>query len=239
MDLDDSDAAPTFQANTTYTAVPPTASPPFGFVISGCPVRTDFTQVDVNKFTCRLSCPGDIPAPLSVASEVALFLLQPLPANHGVLCYWQLQSNSTNAQQATEFELLGALTADQPSRIFYTGWGEHEQVVAAGSAPLTLTIGLSLESTDNITNLQQHSQNHNHTTATTTVNNNGNNKQVARMHVAQKIATDLFQFMQSFDTGTAGAGNMVVPTNIFDRWMKRFENRLARNPNFFLKSSQE
>jgi hypothetical protein len=42
--------------------------------------------------------------------------------------------------------------------------------------------------------------------------------------------------MQSFDTGAAGASQMVVPNNIFDRWFRRFENRFQRDPNFFLKS---
>jgi hypothetical protein len=55
--------------------------------------------------------------------------------------------------------------------------------------------------------------------------------------VAQKIATDLFHFMQSFDTG-AVAGQMVVPNNIFDRWMQRFEARFKRDPNFFMKTQE-
>jgi len=220
MDLDStfSDTAPpTFQQSYTSSVLPPVASSPFGLVISECPVRTDFTQVDVNKFTCTLSCPGDIPIPLSAVSEVALFLLQPLPAQTGLLIYWQLSSGG----QTTEFELLGSLTAQQPSRIFYTGWGEHEQIVAASNAPLTLTMDLSLEPSSSVQNLTPNSKHH------------------TRLHVAQKIATDLFQFMQSFDTGTSGPGQMVVPNNIFDRWMKRFENRLKRNPNFFLKSQNE
>lgn len=55
-------------------------------------------------------------------------------------------------------------------------------------------------------------------------------------HVAKKIATDLFNFMQSFDTGSAGAGNMIVPKNIFERWLARFEAKAKVDPNFFMKS---
>ncbi len=82
-----------------------------------------------------------------------------------------------------------------------------------------VTFGVSLESLDNIQNL------------------NIKSDQEQRLFVAQRIATDLFQFMQSFDTGGQSQGRMVVPNNIFDRWMKRFEARFRRDPNFFLKSN--
>jgi hypothetical protein len=58
----------------------------------------------------------------------------------------------------------------------------------------------------------------------------------SRLFAAQKIATDLFHYMQSFDTGTGGSGQLVVPNNVFDRWMKRFEARFRRDPNFFMKN---
>jgi Protein of unknown function (DUF775) len=59
-----------------------------------------------------------------------------------------------------------------------------------------------------------------------------------RPMVAHKIAEDLYNFMMSFDTGGAtGNQTMVVPANIFDRWWKRFEAKVKRDPNFFLKDS--
>ena len=58
--------------------------------------------------------------------------------------------------------------------------------------------------------------------------------------VAQKIAKDLYNFMLSFDTGGArGSQAMTVPANIFDRWWKRFEAKLNRDPNFFLKNNND
>jgi hypothetical protein len=64
-----------------------------------------------------------------------------------------------------------------------------------------------------------------------------------KKNVAKKIATDLFNFLQSFgDTGTGGNvknGWMMVPVNVFDRWFKRFEGKIERDPNFFMKSSVE
>jgi hypothetical protein len=207
----------------------PAGAPPFGVVFSGCPIRTDFAQVDANKYACRLQCPGDLPLPLASIAEIALFLLQPLPPDQGVLCYWQL---TAAGGEQTGFELLGALTSSQPSQIFYTGWGEHEQMLSASAtttttAPIVLTIGLSLEPVQNIDNVNTN----NNATAQLRHQN--------RMQVAQKIASDLFNYLQSWDTGTAGPGNMVVPNNIFDRWFQRFENRLRRNPNFFLKDNDE
>ena len=206
----------------------------FGLIISGCPIRTDFTPVDASglKFACRLTCPGDIPAPLATVSDVVLFLLPnvPLPPNHGVLCYWQLTSSDN--VNTTGFELLGALIPDEPSRIFYTGFGEHEQLIeiTASGAAVALTIGLSLEPLSNIDNILASSG---------LSSAAGADRRQNRLWIAQKIGSDLFRFMRSFDTGAAGPGNLVVPSNIFDRWFERFRNRLQRNPNFFLKHLDE
>jgi protein Hikeshi len=229
--------ATTLQSNNAYfNAVP--QQPAFaGIIFSGCPVRTDFIPVDASglKFACRLACPGDVPSPLASVTDIALFLLpnMPLPPSHGVLCYWQLTaaaSTTTGGEPvSTGFELLGAITPDRPSNIFYTGWGEHEQLIdlAASGLPVVLTIGLSLEPLVNISNLLS------------TDNNSNTRRLNNRLSAAQGIGTDLFRFMQSFDTGNAGgAGNIVVPANIFDRWLERFNNRLRRNPNFFIKQEQ-
>ena len=58
-------------------------------------------------------------------------------------------------------------------------------------------------------------------------------------HVAMKIAMDLFNYMQSFDTGVGGGGNMLVPKNVFDRWMSRFEAKVRVDPTFFMKSADD
>lgn len=216
---------------TGFSASPPPASSPsFGVVVSGCPVRTDFVSIDASKVACRLTCPGDVVVPLSTVTEICIFLLQPLPPDKGVMCYWQLAS-AQSPQEATGFELLGALSNSIPSQIFYTSWGENEHVVAASSQPnlvLVLTIGLSLEPLSNISNVLGTSH------EGSKAGRNG-----ARAVVAQHIAKDLYSFMQSFDDTSASmgvpTGSMLVPNNIFDRWMRRFESRLRHNPNFFLK----
>jgi hypothetical protein len=200
----------------------------FGLVVPGGPVRTDFMPVDATglKFALRLNCPGDLPTPLTSVTELVFFLLPsaPLPPDLGVLCYWQIEAAAAASGQGpaanTGFELLGAITPTRPSSVFHTGWSEHGQVIEVTSSgvPVTVTIGVSLEPLATLENV------------------GAINTKQGRLFIAEKIASDLFRFMQSFDTGAAGAGQMVVPNNIFDRWFKRFENRFRRDPNFFLKS---
>jgi hypothetical protein len=200
----------------------------FGLVVPGGPVRTDFVPVDASglKFSLRLNCPGDLPTPLTSVTELVFFLLPsaPLPPDLGVLCYWQIEAATVAPGQGTPastgFELLGAITPTRPSSVFHTGWSEHEQVneVTSLGVPVTVTIGVSLEPLATLDNV------------------GAMNTKQGRLFIAQKIASDLFKFMQSFDTGAAGASQMVVPNNIFDRWFRRFENRFQRDPNFFLKS---
>lgn len=200
---------------------PNTTNFAFGMLVPGGPVRNDFAAVDGSgtKFALQLNSPGDFPNPLLV-HELVFFLGAPLAVpNQGVMVYWQLASG----QEQSGFELLGAITMDQPSQIFRTGWSEHDQFLSISpNRPVTVTIGLSIEPLESIRNV----------VAANTANAN-----TRRPLVAQKIAQDLYNFMQSFDSGVGGSGTMVVPTNIFERWWKRFESKSQRDPSFFLKNS--
>lgn len=200
--------------------IPPTVAPPqqfLGFLVPGGPVRTDFVATDASKLTLRLSAPGDLPMPLSTVAQVVCFILPnaPIPPTHGLLIYWQIVLPDG---VATGFELLGSLTPTNPSGVFRTNWSQHDQINnLQGTDCAQVVVGVSMEPLSEITN-----------TVGTPYD--------GRLFVAQKIATDLFHFMQSFDTGGSGANHLVVPTNVFDRWMKRFEARFRRDPNFFMKS---
>lgn len=197
-----------------------------GVLIPGYPVRTDFTAIDQGKFVLTLTCPGDLTAPLASITEIALFLLPNinLPPGHGLLCYWQITAATAQPGQppaATGYELLGAMTPSQKqSAIFPTGWAEHEQLVEISSTgvPVQVSIAVSIEPQSNIDNVSPPA---------------GPEK---RLFVAQKVAMDLFKYMQSFDSGRGGPGNMLVPNNVFDRWLQRFESKFRRDPNFFLRS---
>jgi Protein of unknown function (DUF775) len=198
--------------------------PVLGFVVPGGPVRTDFQPIDDGtKWTLTLTCPGDLPSPLTIVSDVVCFLLPnaPIPPTHGLLLYWQV----TSATHQTGFELLGSLIPDRPSGVLRTQWSEHEELVnmatsTENAAPMTVTLGVSMETREHIQNIA-----------------NPQDQWQSRLFVAQKIATDLFRYMQSFDTSRQ-QGQLIVPTNIFDRWMARFESRFRRDPNFFMKSSE-
>ena len=207
-------------------------APLCGFFVPGGPVRSDFVPIDSTgmKRTLQLSSPGDLPSPLASVTELACFLWPGviLPEGQGLMIYWQISGLpdplSGAPPPATEFELLGTLVpGTKASEMFRTGWSEHEQLldIMNRNIPVVVTIGISVEPIANIQNVQPISRVAN------------------RMFVAQQIAKDLFQYMQSFDTGGGVGGQLVVPSNIFDRWMTRFEARFRRDPNFFLKVNNE
>lgn len=214
MEIDPSTTNAVQFPSAPFVAPAAQQQPSFGLVVPGFPLRTDFVQVDSFKFALTLELNN-----IASIRELVLFFLPSaaIPPQHGVLCYWQVQ---LQGGQSTGFEILGALTADHPSGVFPTGWSEHEQVSAI-LENVQITVGLSLEPLSNIQNIGLN----------TKVNEN-------KLIVAQKVALDLFRFMQSFDKQST-TGHMVVPTNIFDRWFQRFENRFRRDPNFFLKTSDE
>ncbi|CAB9520279.1 chromosome 11 open reading frame 73 [Seminavis robusta] len=206
-------------------------TPLCGFFVPGGPVRSDFVPMDPTgiKRTLQLSSPGDLPSPLASVTELACFLWPNviLPEGQGLSIYWQISGlpdpSSTAPPPSTGFELLGALVpGTQSSQVFRTGWSEHEQLldIMSRNIPVVVTIGIGVEPLTSIHNIRPVDRLEN------------------RMVVAQKIAKDLFKYMQSFDTG-GSYGQMMVPTNIFDRWMKRFEARFRRDPNFFLKASDD
>ena len=195
-----------------------------GLLIPGYPVQTNFQVIDPGKCVLTLSCPGDVAPPLARLTEISMFLLPnvSLPNGHGVLCYWRITAavaQPGQAPAATGYELLGTMTPSQPSAIFQTGWAEHEQLVeiSATGVPVQVTIAVSIEPLSNIENISP--------------------KPEKRLFVAQKVAMDLFKFLQSFDDGRGGPGQMMVPNNIFDRWLGRFESKFRRDPNFFLRNT--
>lgn len=49
---------------------------------------------------------------------------------------------------------------------------------------------------------------------------------------AKRVAEDLFHFMQSFQGPESSSDRMVVPTNIFTRWLEKFTAKFRRDPAF-------
>jgi hypothetical protein len=210
----------------------------FGLIIPGRQVITDFTKADPSgtKYTLTIPFPVSDTTKaidqLTTISDVVFFTLPniTIPANNGVMIYWSAQSSLETAPSSS-FELLGALTPSLTSTILRTGWSTNEPlrnlIASTSSQPnpyISITFGVSIESLDNVSNLQS-------------VLDKGINE---RKNIAHKIALDLFNYLQSFDdTQHNGSGWMNVPTNVFERWIKRFEMKMGRDPNFFMKSSKE
>mmetsp|Transcript_23180 Transcript_23180/g.54714 ORF Transcript_23180/g.54714 Transcript_23180/m.54714 type:complete len:269 (+) Transcript_23180:286-1092(+) len=227
--------------------------PMFGLIAATAPLRTDFRPVDGSnntKFTLTVDSPGYLPSPLTAINELVFFLLpgaaNAIPPNSGVLVYWQVELSPT---VQSGFELLGCLTLlEKQSDIFRTGWSEREEFLGLSpNQPVKLNIGISIEPLEVVRNLTADgigsglaSSTWTSTSPHTTNSRSrlGSRAPDKRPMVAQKIAQDLYNFMLSFDTGGAkGSQQMTVPANIFDRWWRRFENKLQRDPNFFLKNS--
>jgi len=128
--------------------------------------------------------------------------------------------------------------------------GRREAEEFVGLAPdqnVKVNIGIEITSMDVIKNLTQGGGNMSsmfgggggRNISPSAANGGGGTCNDKRPIVAHKIAEDLFNFMQSFDTGGAtGNQTMVVPANIFDRWLRRFQNKLQRDPNFLLRKNE-
>ena len=134
----------------------------------------------------------------------------PLPDNHGVVLYYGSAHDSAN------WVYLAGLTPQQPSKIVRTNWESNDELRGAHS----VTLGISIEPIDTINNLNEAVEDD----ASTTTRNKSFGVRVAR---------DLFNFMASFNTNS-NTSYMTVPTNILERWVKRFEEKYERNPRFFL-----
>ena len=209
----------------------------FGLVIPGKEVITNFAPADASgtKYSLTIPFPTNQNSnnnkqdnDITSVSDIVFFLLPniSLPTNSGAMIYWSA-AGSQETTPSSSFELLGALTPAQASIILRTGWSTneplHNLISSLSSSPnafVNITFGISIEPLENINNLNVTHKNINE-----------------RKNVAQKIALDLFNYLQSFDdTQKNGTGWMNVPTNVFDRWIKRFEMKMGRDPNFFMKN---
>ena len=146
----------------------------------------------------------------TLVTEITFFLLpsSPVPPGYGAILYYSIDQ--------VHWELIGAISPEKPSGIFRTGWPTKEELAGCPA----VFLGVSLEPMTVIENLEM----------TTSGFED-------RFNFAHKIALDLFQYMASFSSSSSPAGMMAVPTNIFDRWMERFERKYRLDPNFMLKQS--
>ena len=205
-----------------HSPVPPTAAEPpqlWGVVAPGRPVMTNFQQIEPTKWMAELAQPGSVP-------EVAFFLLPSalaqMPEGSGAVLYYAV------APHYALWNLVGTLTRDSPSGVFRTGWPTNEQVVASP----VLRLGVAVESRDVVENLQSAKC---------------ANSAQSRLRWGRRVAQDLYHYLQSYArpaaaaaAATAGRAEefLVMPVNVLDRWMQRFEAKYKRDPNFLLKTQQ-
>ncbi|EQC42798.1 hypothetical protein SDRG_00519 [Saprolegnia diclina VS20] len=151
----------------------------------------------------------DVPYPEQV-TDITFFLLphSPVPPGYAAVLYFAVP-------HLQNWQLLGSVFAEKPSAIFRTSWPTHPDVA---NQPI-IQVGVSIEPVDNVKNLG--------------IEASGLTERKAFAH---KIAVDLFNFMSSFSTST-DRSLMVIPTNLLDRWIERFEAKYRRDPNFMMKAS--
>ena len=55
-----------------------------------------------------------------------------------------------------------------------------------------------------------------------------------RQVYAKKVALNLFRFMESFNKNTSQQELLILPCDVLDKWLLRFENKFRLDPNFVL-----
>jgi hypothetical protein len=180
----------------------PPAPGAFGLLVSGRPVILDFRSAGPQKFLAEVPEPGS-------AADVSMFLLPgiSLPADKGVVVY-------AAPPPFSEWRVLGTLTPARPSGVFRTGWPSTPDIAAAP----VVRIGVSVESIDTVNGI---------TDATS-----GGDADL-RLGFAQLVAQDLSQYLSSFAQVLPAHGErLVVPPAALSTWLRRFEDKFRRDPNF-------
>lgn len=171
---------------------------------------------------------------IQCATRVPDVLVSFLPGNsaafmqpdRAAVVYW---APVDAASDATNWSLLGALHSNLPSALFRTGWGV---ALPEASQHISVRIAVSLEPMAVATNLS--------------LSPKGEAVEERRAF-AVAIARDLWNFLGSFSQPNPQAQQlhthmqtngewMLVPTNIVDRWLERFNVKFSRDPNFMLKT---
>ena len=109
------------------------------------------------------------------------------------------------------WEYRGAVSEAQPSDVFATCWPRPE---GGGQHP-TAQVGVSVEPLAELA-----------TREATAV--------ASKQEFARRVALDMFRFMQSFPTTPQG-NTLLVPSNVLEMWLSKFEAKFARDPDFLLR----
>lgn len=140
--------------------------------------------------------------------DMCIFLLNnfTLPPDKALAVYIQ--------SPGSPFLYCGAVTVARPSAVLSLPWpepGGGMQLTAPDSTPLSAKIGVSVEDLTSLPSLDVTAE-----------------KRIERL--AMKVGENLFNFMQSF-CGVDGS-KLIVPTDILDRWFKKFQEKAKRDPEY-------
>eukprot|EP00457_Paulinella_chromatophora_P017497 gb/GEZN01018555.1/.p1 GENE.gb/GEZN01018555.1/~~gb/GEZN01018555.1/.p1 ORF type:complete len:183 (+),score=31.78 gb/GEZN01018555.1/:71-619(+) len=151
-----------------------------------------------------------VPKPAEIR-EFMFCLTKPLPQGQGVGLYYSLPPFK-------EWQYIGAVTTTYPTRSFHSPWKDKLSTDVAA-----IQLGVQLEALDV---LKQKAD--------------ADTKEDERtLDSAKGIAKNLYEYMASFSK-TGKYANLpgdvlVIPTDVVDRWMKKFVEKHRRDPYFWMK----
>eukprot|EP00906_Rhabdomonas_costata_P016957 RCo024369 len=179
----------------------------FGCVLPGHPPQLGFQQIDARKWTLGFCVPLQ-------SDRIVLFLTgqPPLPPGHGVTIFMSKANESL-------FEYLGHISNEKPSGLFTIPMAFVNNI-----SPVPLIVGLSIETLPHIQNLESGQE----------------QKKVQVMtqkaELARQIGQDLFNYLQSFaqapPPGGPGHGHILLPQDVFDKWLKRVFHKIEVDARF-------
>ncbi|KAL6537700.1 hypothetical protein OROMI_012723 [Orobanche minor] len=167
-----------------------------------------FTQIDTTHWLLDMN--HFVGESYDSITEICIFLLNnfTLPPDKALALYIQSPGSA--------FLFCGAVTLSRPSAVLSLPWPNSgtvgvPQLTAADTPPLSAKIGVSVEDLAALPSLDVVAE-----------------RRIERL--ALKVGENLFNFMQSF-CGVDGS-KLIVPTDILDRWFKKFQERAKRDPEY-------
>ncbi|KAF9345589.1 hypothetical protein BGX26_002969 [Mortierella sp. AD094] len=200
----------------------------FGCIVAGRLVQTNLQQVDVNKFTFQLDDAENI-------NHIVVFLLGTIPFQPGFAATvhllwpnktWHLLGMLSNEKASAIFRLKAASNSRSHSP-FANSSGNDMSMDApntSSAAPITATLGISIEPIDNvmyqIASLQSSSTTFTSNNATAVVSSSAlvplsaastaNIKPDSVAAIAQKVMSHLYNHVTSFATAVLPPGSTVL-----------------------------
>lgn len=154
----------------------------------------------------------DLINPGTVAN-LCLALTNPLPDGYAITL-------SYSAPPYTEMQYIGAVSNNRPSDIFAPGFPLRPDI----SCQQSIKLCLKAQRFDEIVDLVLASD--------------------GKKEYSKLVAQNLYNFMLSYSQNNVvmnGPNNeyLMIPSNFLHKWMQKFEEKYAKDPNFILKTTYE